>query len=187
MRKLSVGVYTADRYLFQKIFLDISEDFDCVMLGGSKSPSCDIEICDADTLPAFANGRITLGRGEGCDIALPFRLGALKERLMNSEPTADLVITENGHTALFKGRKISFTDIEFALLSALERRKGAWVSRDELNFEVWGRESDGSLLNVYVHYLREKLEKNGDKVILSSRKFGYKIDEKYFSGGEKER
>ena len=35
-------------------------------------------------------------------------------------------------------------------------------------------------MNVYVHYLREKLEYNGEKVIISSRKNGYKIDERFF-------
>ena len=182
MKKLRVGVYTTDKFLFQKIFLDISENFDCVMLDGSKSPFCDIEICDADSLPAFKEGRITVGRSEGCDIARPFKLGTLNGILTQTERKEELELIESGRLALFKGRKIAFTDIEFALLSSLEKRKGGWVSRDELNFEVWGRESDGSLLNVYVHYLREKLEKNGEKVILSSRKFGYKIDEKYFSG-----
>jgi DNA-binding response OmpR family regulator len=36
------------------------------------------------------------------------------------------------------------------------------------------------VLNVYVHYLREKLE-DGKKIIISSRKLGYKIDERYLT------
>jgi DNA-binding response OmpR family regulator len=35
------------------------------------------------------------------------------------------------------------------------------------------------LINVYVHYLREKLEVGGEKIINSSRKNGYAIDEKF--------
>ena len=45
-----------------------------------------------------------------------------------------------------------------------------------------GDDADGGILNVYVHYLREKLEKRGEKIIISSRKSGYKIDEKYLKG-----
>ena len=33
---------------------------------------------------------------------------------------------------------------------------------------------------MYVHYLREKLER-GEKIIISSRNHGYKIDAKYLS------
>ena len=39
-------------------------------------------------------------------------------------------------------------------------------------------------MNVYIHYLREKLEADGEKIILSSRSHGYKIDEKYLTEGE---
>ena len=50
---------------------------------------------------------------------------------------------------------------------------------------VWGDGADGGVLNVYIHYLREKLEAGGEKIILSSRKQGYKIVEKYLKNGGK--
>ena len=37
---------------------------------------------------------------------------------------------------------------------------------------------DGGVVNVYVHYLREKLEKNGERIIISTRNLGYKINER---------
>ena len=43
--------------------------------------------------------------------------------------------------------------------------------------------ADEGVLNVYVHYLREKLERGGEKIIISSRGLGYKIDEKYLQTG----
>ena len=35
-------------------------------------------------------------------------------------------------------------------------------------------------------YLREKLEAHGEKIIISSRMCGYKIDEKFFGGTDAE-
>ena len=53
------------------------------------------------------------------------------------------------------------------------------MPREEILSTVWGGEADSGVINVYIHYLREKLEVCGEKIILSSRKCGYKIDEKY--------
>ena len=61
---------------------------------------------------------------------------------------------------------------------------GDYVSRENLIMSVWGADVDGGVLNVYVHYLREKLERGGEKIILSSRKEGYRINEKYLGGCE---
>jgi len=58
------------------------------------------------------------------------------------------------------------------------------TSREELLSRVWGNDTDPGVLNVYVHYLREKLERGGEKIILSSRKCGYRISEKYAMRGE---
>ena len=62
---------------------------------------------------------------------------------------------------------------------AIRAGGGEFVSRDELSRAVWGEGADGGILNVYIHYLREKLESKGEKVIISSRRGGYKIDGKY--------
>ena len=59
---------------------------------------------------------------------------------------------------------------------------GAFISREALKSAVWGAESSEGVLNVYIHYLREKLERDGEKVILSSRKSGYALAEKFKRG-----
>ena len=66
-------------------------------------------------------------------------------------------------------------------LLALLLAKDGYTSREEIAKKVWGDASDG-LINIYVHYLREKLEIGGEKIILSSRKGGYRIDKKYLGG-----
>lgn len=73
--------------------------------------------------------------------------------------------------------KSVLTEVEYRLFSALVSRDG-FTSREELSQTVWGEHESG-LLNVYIHYLREKLEHSGERVIISSRKEGYKIDGKY--------
>ena len=86
--------------------------------------------------------------------------------------------------AILYGERIKLTEVEFSLLSLLYSHGGKYVSRDEVLNKIWNGEADGGVINVYIHYLREKLEKHGEKIILSSRKNGYCIDEK-FLGGEK--
>ena len=60
---------------------------------------------------------------------------------------------------------------------------GEFVSREEILSQVWNGDADCGIINVYIHYLREKIE-HGEKIILSSRKQGYCIDEKYLGGGK---
>ena len=86
---------------------------------------------------------------------------------------------------MLRGEVIKLTEVEHALFLALMKRGGEFASREDILREVWGSEADEGIINVYVHYLREKLEKSGEKIIVSSRKLGYKIDGKYL-GGDKE-
>ena len=77
------------------------------------------------------------------------------------------------------GEKIALTELELKLLTAIMSGNGSFVSRERLLEVVWENKKDVGIVNVYVHYLREKLEKNGEKIILSSRGEGYKISERY--------
>ena len=76
------------------------------------------------------------------------------------------------------------TEVEYSLLSALAAAKGEFISRTDLRTAVWGTEGTDGLLSVYIHYLREKLEGGGEKVILSSRKAGYALAEKFAKGAD---
>ena len=66
----------------------------------------------------------------------------------------------------------------------LYEKKGEYVSREELRLGVWDEDTDSGVVNVYIHYLRQKLER-GEKIINTSRSLGYKIDEKYIGGQAK--
>ena len=169
-----VLILTTDGYLFQKIRLELDGDFECTSTG-----MADIVIADADTVEKIPTGALTMSRRGAADIHLPFKLGQLKERLMPKEISA---LSLGDKCALLDGKAIRLTDVEFALFKAIYSRGGRYVSREELLMEVWGGSADGGVINVYVHYLREKLEAGGERVILASRGEGYKINEKFLGG-----
>ena len=68
--------------------------------------------------------------------------------------------------------------MEYKLLDVILSADG-YVSKDAILRTVWGNGYDEGVVNVYIYYLRRKLEKDGRRVIISSRNEGYKIDEKY--------
>jgi len=76
-------------------------------------------------------------------------------------------------------RPVALTPMEFDLLLALVKRKGAVVSRLDLLKEVWGHVSTVLTRTVDTHVaeLRRKLEDDPSqpKYILTSRKAGYRL------------
>ena len=109
--------------------------------------------------------------GEG-ELPYPFTYRRKKVRLF----------IESERVARLDARTIKLTEVEGRLLRLLVDGGGEFVSREELAKKVWGENADGGVLNVYIHYLREKLEAGGEKIILSSRKGGYRIDERFLGG-----
>jgi DNA-binding response OmpR family regulator len=78
------------------------------------------------------------------------------------------------------GRRVALTPMEFDLLVALLRRRGALASRLELLTEVWGHASSVLTRTVDTHIgeLRRKLEDQpaAPRFILTVRKAGYRLD-----------
>jgi two-component system OmpR family response regulator len=68
----------------------------------------------------------------------------------------------------------------------LVNARGAAVSREVILDRVWHGDADGGIVNVYIHYLREKLETEGERIILASRGRGYSLTEKYAAAFKKE-
>jgi len=77
------------------------------------------------------------------------------------------------------GELIHLTPTEFRLLAALAERPGYTLSGEALLLHVWGSEYPDDLENVkrYIHYLRQKLEKDpaNPQLIMTDRGFGYFI------------
>ena len=173
-----IGVLTDDMFLFQKIRLALLSRAE-VLLG---DVPCDVRIVDTDGGFTAKEGDVTVSRHGECDLQIPFPLSALDALIDDSAPL--LIASDTERCALLRGEPIRLTEVEYALFTALLRGGGEFVPREDILREVWGDDADSGVINVYIHYLREKLEQGGEKIIVSSRKMGYKIDKRYLGGRE---
>ncbi|MBL8128111.1 MAG: response regulator transcription factor [Chloroflexia bacterium] len=113
------------------------------------------------------------------------RLRALTRRaerpLLDTRVTIGPVIIDlAAHSVLRQGRPIELSPREFALLETLARNRGQVLSRDQLLERVWGYEAEpqGNIVDLYVHYLRRKLDPEGvdaEPVIRTVRGSGYVV------------
>ena len=93
------------------------------------------------------------------------RLRALIRRGPSERPSVievgDLRVDPAAHVVTRAGREVELTPREFALLLFLARHAGEVVPRTELLEHVWDESDEGStnVVDVYVGYLRKKLER----------------------------
>lgn len=175
------AVFTRDRMLYQKIRLELLPICDTVMCESAAFiPACDVYFIDSDdgVFDGCEGYKMSRGEDTAVDIRLPFRLGSVRTIL--EIPTDDgLRLCRDERAAYLYGRRIPLTEVEYSLFSELYSRGGEYATRSELVARIWGEGADEGVLNVYVHYLREKLETAGEKIIIASRGLGYKIDKKF--------
>ena len=89
---------------------------------------------------------------------------------------ADLALDPVTRTATRGGRRIDLTTREYALLEYLLRNAGRVLTRPMLAEHVWGIDFDAesNVIDVYVGYLRRKLEAEGEPRLLHTvRGAGY--------------
>lgn len=88
----------------------------------------------------------------------------------------DAVIDRQRRTVFFCGASARLTEREFALFIALKEAEGEALSRKELHRRVWGGEGREQNVDVYVCYLREKLEAAfGPGHLRAVRGVGYRL------------
>jgi DNA-binding response OmpR family regulator len=90
----------------------------------------------------------------------------------------DLVIDLALRRVSWASQEVQLSPREFAVLTALARRAGSVVTKDELLRAVWGDEQAASrnVVEVYVGYLRRKLDGVGAGAVLQTvRGHGYAI------------
>ena len=131
-----------------------------------------------------------VGLDAGADdyLVKPFSLQVLAAHLRavlrRREPTpeilrvADLVIDVPGWTTTRGTRSIALTTTEFKMLLHLARDAGAVIPKAELTRRVWGYDFEGNdnVCEVYVGYLRQKLEAGGEpRLIHTLRGAGYTL------------
>jgi two-component system response regulator MprA len=92
---------------------------------------------------------------------------------------ADLEIDVDAVEVRRGARPVALTPTEFDLLVAFASSPGRVLSRDVLHQRVWGYDMSASnTLEVYVGYLRRKLEAGGEPRLLHTvRGFGYVLKE----------
>lgn len=117
------------------------------------------------------------------------RVGAVLVRSRRTAPQPRLAPIVRGEVTIDlserrvtrAGQPVHLTPTEFRLLAALAEQPGHTLSPETLLARVWGNEYDDDLENVkrYVHYLRQKLERDPDhpQLILTERGFGYYLAE----------
>ena len=128
------------------------------------------------------------GLDAGADDYLPkpFALDELLARiraLLRRMPSAggplsyqDVVVDPLGHRAWRNEQRLDLTRTEFALLELLVHSAGRVLTRSEILVAVWGYDfgPSSNSLEVYVGYLRRKLEENGmPRLIHTVRGVGY--------------
>jgi two-component system response regulator MprA len=93
---------------------------------------------------------------------------------------ADLELDVDAREALRAGRTIELTTTEFNLLLLFLRHPRKVLTRDVIMEHVWAYDFEGesNVLEVYVRYLRSKLEANGEaRLIHTVRGAGYVLKE----------
>ena len=175
--KKHVGIITDDLILYNKIRL-LLRDSANVTLAKTDEGADRYDLLLADTDVATEKpGAVPIG--EGGRIPRTFRHEDLIKALENSgEPEASISLSTTGNEAYVSGEAVRLTEVEYKLLEVILASDG-FVSKETLLKTVWGDGYDLGVVNVYVHYLRRKLERDGKKVIISSRNEGYKISENY--------
>ena len=176
---MRVCIITNDKYLKRSIALALDGAAEIC-----DADECDMYIYDCDfglPVPQDDKRIITVSRLDvSYALRIPMPIDAWK-KLIADNSTASLSLVPGEKAAALCGKRIKLTSHEYALLSLLIDGGGNYTERKTISDKVFGGAGDG-LINIYIHYLREKLEKDGEKIIISSRKQGYKINEKYLGG-----
>ena len=88
----------------------------------------------------------------------------------------DLAVDPAARTVTRAGREVALTRREFELLEVFARNPGIVLARDRLLELVWGYDwaADGNVVDVFVSYLRRKLEADGEpRMIQTVRGVGF--------------
>jgi len=111
-------------------------------------------------------------------------LARVRALLRRSRPAdrlrfADVELEASAHLAWRRSRQLNLTATEFDLLEYLLRHPRQVLSREQLLAAVWRDEPDNdNVVAVYIGYLRQKLEQDGEPRLLNTvRGAGYALRE----------
>jgi DNA-binding response OmpR family regulator len=147
----------------------------------------EVPICILSARDEVADRVAGLEAGADDYVVKPFDIGELAARLRallrrlpsaDGEPirVGDLIVDPTRRTVHRAGRQVELTRREFELLEELARHRNVVLSRGQLLERVWGYdfEVDGNVVDVFVGYLRRKLEAGGEpRMIHTVRGVGF--------------
>lgn len=182
-------IVTRDRTFGQFVRLTLKEYLPSVTLSDPDGPLpvCDLTVVDLDTASLPEAGGTLLccsarrDKPEGFPhlwLDRPFRPARLVAVLAlgdQADPPLPLYPLSDRPAVMEDGEEIALTETEYALFLALWEAEGAFVDRETLLRAVWGEGQDGAIVNVYIHYLRSKLERNGRRYLHAKRGGGYAL------------
>jgi two-component system copper resistance phosphate regulon response regulator CusR len=132
------------------------------------------------------------GLDAGADdyLAKPFAFGELLARLRallrrgsvtlpSTVRAGILELDTRSHRVTVRGRPLTLTTKEYAVLEHLARNAGRIVAREELSEHVWGEDFDpfSNLIEVYINRLRRHLEKVTERRLIQTvRGSGYMLE-----------
>ena len=89
----------------------------------------------------------------------------------------DLVLDEDSHEVTRNGEPIVLTSTEFELLRFLMRNPKRVLSKAQILDRVWSYDFGGrsSIVEIYISYLRKKIDSLGPQMIHTVRGVGYTI------------
>ena len=116
---------------------------------------------------------------------LILRVKAILRRSKKSDDIArtlkcgPITLDEELHKVTFNNDEINLSPTEFRLLQMLMEKKGRVLSKVLLLDEVWGItfESESTVVDTYISYLRKKLHRDGFEGIKTVRGVGFQINE----------
>jgi DNA-binding response OmpR family regulator len=144
-----------------------------------RADGCDLPVCILSALDEVSDRVAGLQAGADDYVVKPFavaelsaRLHALlrRHRVEGNAPivAGELVVDPRRRHVTRAGRELELTRREFDLLEAFARHPGQVLTRDQLLRQVWGYTFDvqTNVVDVFVGYLRRKLEADGGVRIL---------------------
>jgi len=117
---------------------------------------------------------------------LSLRINAILKR--TNKTAAEMTVIKFGpiemnldlYQVLFNNEVIDFSPTEFRLLEKLISNNGKVLSKESLMSSVWGidYESESTVVDTYISYLRRKLHRDGFEGIKTVRGVGFQITNK---------
>jgi two-component system, OmpR family, response regulator len=107
--------------------------------------------------------------------ALMRRAGAHQAESESVLRVGDLTLDEDSHEVSRAGREINLTATEFELLRFLMRNPRRVLSKAQILDRVWNYDFGGqaNVVELYISYLRKKIDAGGEPVIHTMRGAGY--------------